>query len=95
MDLCAGIERDVEPNEFGTMAKVIPGGRCAVIRHVGSDDNLGDALKFLYTKWLPQSGEELRDFPLGGAGTRGGHRCLSAAEVSTLRRPLAGCRKVA
>lgn len=34
-----------------------------MLRHVGSDDNLGLALKFLYTEWLPQSGEELRDFP--------------------------------
>jgi AraC family transcriptional regulator len=64
LDLCAAIEyEEVPPNEFGIVTKVIPGGRCAVLRHVGSDDNLGLALKFLYTGWLPQSGEELRDFP--------------------------------
>lgn len=64
LDLCAAIEcQEVPANEFGIMTKVIPGGRCAVLRHVGSDDNLGLALKFLYTEWLPQSGEELRDFP--------------------------------
>jgi AraC family transcriptional regulator len=64
LDLCAAIEhQEVSTNEFGVVAKVIPGGRCAVLRHVGSDDNLGEALKFLYTGWLPQSGEELRDFP--------------------------------
>jgi AraC family transcriptional regulator len=64
LDLCAAIGRqEVPPNEFGVVTKIIPGGRCAVLRHVGSDDNLGDALKFLYTGWLPQSGEELRDFP--------------------------------
>lgn len=64
LDLCAAIEhQEVSTNEFGVVAKIIPGGRCAVLRHVGSDDNLGEALKFLYTGWLPQSGEELRDFP--------------------------------
>jgi AraC family transcriptional regulator len=63
MDLCAAIARAVEPNDFGIVTKVIPGGRCAVLRHVGSDDNLEDALKFLYMRWLPRSGEELRDFP--------------------------------
>ena len=64
LDLCAAIEhQELATNEFGIVAKIIPGGRCAVLRHVGSDDNLGEALKFLYTGWLPQSGEELRDFP--------------------------------
>jgi AraC family transcriptional regulator len=64
LDLCASTERGVAPNDFGVIAKVIPGGRCAVLRHVGSDDNLGNTLKYLYSDWLPQSGEELRDFPL-------------------------------
>jgi AraC family transcriptional regulator len=64
LDLCAGVEQDVAPNGFGIVTRIIPGGRCAVLRHVGSDDNLGAALKFLYTGWLPHSGEELRDFPL-------------------------------
>ena len=64
LDLCAATEQDIVPNDFGILTKVIPGGRCAVLRHVGSDDNLDDALRFLYTGWLPHSGEELRDFPL-------------------------------
>jgi AraC family transcriptional regulator len=64
MDLCAAIAHEVQPNDFGIMTKMIPGGRCAVLRHVGSDENLGAALKFLYMQWLPQSGEEPRDFPL-------------------------------
>ena len=64
LDLCAATEQDVAPNDIGIVTKVIPGGRCAVLRHVGSDDNLGDALRFLYSRWLPHSGEELRDFPL-------------------------------
>ncbi|HEV7716591.1 MAG TPA: AraC family transcriptional regulator [Steroidobacteraceae bacterium] len=62
-DLCASTEREVAPNPFGVVAKTIPGGRCAVLRHIGSDDTLPDSVNYLYSEWLPQSGEELRDFP--------------------------------
>jgi AraC family transcriptional regulator len=54
----------VEENTFGIVEKTIPGGRCAVLRHVGSDDTLGEAIQYLYSTWLPASGEEPRDFPL-------------------------------
>jgi AraC family transcriptional regulator len=39
-------------------------GRCAKLRHVGSDDTLAATFKYLYATWLPASGEEPRDFPL-------------------------------
>lgn len=64
LDLCAAIEQDVAPNELGIVTKIIPAGRCAMLRHVGSDDMLGASFNYLYSQWLPQSGEELRDFPL-------------------------------
>ncbi|WP_433934871.1 GyrI-like domain-containing protein [Sorangium cellulosum] len=63
-DLCASIRRPVSGNPFGVVEKAIPGGRCAVLRHVGCDDTLYEAAKYLYATWLPASGEELRDFPL-------------------------------
>ena len=63
-DLCAATEREVMPNNAGIVVKRIPGGRCAVLRHVGSDDAFGDAAMFLYRDWLPKSGEEVREFPL-------------------------------
>lgn len=62
--LCAATARPVEPNDTGVVADVIPGGRCAVLRHTGSDERLGPAVSWLYAEWLPQSGEEPRDFPL-------------------------------
>jgi AraC family transcriptional regulator len=62
-DLCAATQKDVVDEEYGIVTKVIPDGRCAVLRLIGSDDGLGDALSYLYSKWLPQSGEEPRDFP--------------------------------
>jgi AraC family transcriptional regulator len=44
--------------------KIIPGGRCAVVRHIGTDANLEQAALYLYSQWLPHSGETVRDFPL-------------------------------
>jgi AraC family transcriptional regulator len=63
MDLCTATDRAIAPNEFGVAAGFIPGGRCAVLRHAGSDEALMRAGHFLYADWLPRSGEELRDFP--------------------------------
>lgn len=65
MDVCVSMTTDtIDPNDVGVVAKVIPAGRCAKLRHVGSDETLDAAIGFLYAQWLPQSGEELRDFPL-------------------------------
>lgn len=64
LDICASTERDVADNSFGVVEKTIPGGRCAVLRHIGDDANLGESITYLYSKWLPLSGEEPRDFPL-------------------------------
>ncbi|WP_437805870.1 AraC family transcriptional regulator [Sorangium sp. So ce1078] len=63
-DICAAIHRPVSENPFGVVEKTIPGGRCAVLRHVGGDDTLFEAVRGLYAAWLPASGEEPRDFPL-------------------------------
>ena len=49
---------------FGVVAKTIPGGKCAVLRHVGSEAGLGETLYCLFAQWLPSSGAELRDFPV-------------------------------
>jgi AraC family transcriptional regulator len=64
LDICVATERDVTDNQFGIVGKTIPGGRCAVLRHIGSDANISESATYLYSKWLPLSGEELRDFPL-------------------------------
>jgi AraC family transcriptional regulator len=64
LDLCAATERAIEPNEAGVVAGILPGGRCAVLRHTGTEEGLRAALYFLYADWLPRSGEEPRGFPL-------------------------------
>jgi AraC family transcriptional regulator len=64
LDICASTLRDVTNNSFGVIEKMIPGGRCAVLRYIGDDVNLGESITYLYSNWLPLSGEEPRDFPL-------------------------------
>jgi len=63
-DLCASTTKQVKVNDYGVINKVIPSGKCAVVRHVGSDDELGEISNYLYGDWLEQSDETLRDFPL-------------------------------
>jgi AraC family transcriptional regulator len=64
LDLCAAVKADVAPNAFGVVARTIPAGRCARLRHVGSDDGFAAIFEWLYQESLPASGEEPRDFPL-------------------------------
>ena len=45
------------------VSKIIPGGRCALARHLGSREHV-TAAEYLYRVWLPASGEALRDFPI-------------------------------
>ncbi|RYG73415.1 helix-turn-helix domain-containing protein [bacterium] len=64
LDLCVTTSRAITPNEYRIKSGQIEGGRCAVLRLQGSSDNLRPAVSFLYSDWLPNSGEELRDFPV-------------------------------
>lgn len=62
-DVCVSYDQVIDENPHGVVAKTIPAGRCAKVRHLGSRDYIG-AVAYLYQKWLPESGEELRDFPV-------------------------------
>lgn len=62
-DVCGTIDSDVPGNEYGVKTGYIPGGRCAVIRHKGSHSNLDTSIYAFYREWLPNSGEEIRDYP--------------------------------
>lgn len=63
LDLCVATRHPIVDDGSGIVEGVIPAGRCAVVRHVGSDDTLAESLLHLYAAWLPASGEEPRDFP--------------------------------
>jgi AraC family transcriptional regulator len=62
-DVCGELKGPLSPNIAGVAEKVIPAGRCAVARHLGSTDAIGDTVHALYADWLPKSGARLRDFP--------------------------------
>lgn len=64
LDLCAATEREIAANSAGVEAGLIPAGRCAVLRVIGGSENLEGPATLLYRDWLPNSGEEPRDFPL-------------------------------
>ncbi|HZX30958.1 MAG TPA: GyrI-like domain-containing protein, partial [Rhodocyclaceae bacterium] len=63
-DIGGEVTAEVPPNPQGVVTKAIPGGRCARVRHHGSHSRIGESIYPLYRNWLPDSGEELRDFPL-------------------------------
>jgi AraC family transcriptional regulator len=62
VDFCVAYEGEVAANPEGVVAKVIPGGRCAVVRHHGSRANV-TAAAALVDHWLPASGERAGEFP--------------------------------
>jgi AraC family transcriptional regulator len=63
LDICLSVAEPVAKNPQGVLTKTIPAGRCAHVRHIGSRDHIHPA-EWIYRKWLPQSGEELRDYPV-------------------------------
>jgi AraC family transcriptional regulator len=63
LDICLSVAGPIASNPQGVVTKTIPAGRCARVRHVGSRHNIHSA-EWIYREWLPQSGEELRDYPV-------------------------------
>jgi AraC family transcriptional regulator len=63
VDFCISVDFDVSPNAHGVVNKIIPGGRCALARHLGSRAH-NEAAVYLYREWLPRSGETVGDFPI-------------------------------
>ncbi|GGD68164.1 AraC family transcriptional regulator [Lacimicrobium alkaliphilum] len=63
-DLCCAITSPITDNAHGIGNSVIPAGKCAVIRHIGSDDAISEVVNYLYTQWLSDSDYEIRDYPL-------------------------------
>lgn len=63
-DICGSVENEVPENPQNVENDFIPAGRCAVLRHFGSLETIRDTVLRLYRDWLPESNEELRDYPL-------------------------------
>jgi len=55
---------NTDDKKAGFYGLTLPAGRCARLRHIGSDQMLGESALRLYRDWLPQSGETPGNFPL-------------------------------
>jgi AraC family transcriptional regulator len=59
-DVCLVLPRKAEPKgEIGV--KTIEGGKYAMFLYTGSYEHLGAVYDTIYAKWLPESGQKLRD----------------------------------
>ncbi|PHM55737.1 AraC family transcriptional regulator [Xenorhabdus hominickii] len=63
-DLCVEVSPNFEVQHPKMTPKIIPAGKCAYVRHIGSDDEINAIVNYLYTNWLPENNQEIRDFPL-------------------------------
>jgi AraC family transcriptional regulator len=63
-DICGAVDAAVPENVQGVENGVIPSGRCAVMRHYGDTDEISTSIHAMFAQWLPDSGEELRDYPV-------------------------------
>ncbi|ENW80775.1 hypothetical protein F909_02063 [Acinetobacter sp. ANC 3929] len=63
-DIAGTITADITKNTYGVSTGTLPKGNYAVVRHLGSHDNIKDSVYYLYRDWLPQSAREVGDFPV-------------------------------
>ena len=63
VDLCVSFAGKIPANEFGVIRKTIPALRCARARHLGSRNRV-IAAEYLFQQWLPDSGEQMADYPV-------------------------------
>ena len=63
VDICISVEHEILENSFGVVAKTIPALRCAKTRHYGARENI-TAAQYLYAEWLPNTAEQLAEFPM-------------------------------
>lgn len=62
-DVASEVDGEISENDYGVTNGVIPSCRCALLRHIGSWNNIEESISHLYGDWLPKSGEKLKDFP--------------------------------
>ncbi len=61
-DACLTISGDIKPRG-AVGVRNIPGGRYAVFMHEGPYTQFQETYNYIYSVWLPECGEELRDDP--------------------------------
>lgn len=61
-DACIVVSKDIKPEgEIGVQE--IEGGKYAVFTHKGPYEDFGNSYGYIYGKWIPDNGIELRDTP--------------------------------
>ena len=88
VDLCVSFDGDIAPNQQGVTRKVIPQLRCARARHLGSRHRV-TAADYLYSEWLPHSGEQMADYPIIFHYVNVGPAIKEADMISDVYLPLA------
>ena len=63
-DICCSVAEPLTDPAAGIVSKTIEAGRCARVRFEGDDQPLVAIIQWLHQQWLPQSGYQLRDFPM-------------------------------
>tara|TARA_R110001592_G_scaffold356162_1_gene657547 strand:- start:705 stop:1664 length:960 start_codon:yes stop_codon:yes gene_type:complete len=63
-DVAASLFLPFMANDYGVQEGEIRAGKCAVLRHIGSDNDLGYSIEYLYRDWFSQANAQLRDEPL-------------------------------
>jgi len=77
---------------YSRTRKVIPGGRCALARHLGPREH-NTAAGFLYREWLPASGVAVGDFPIFFHYVNVGPDVKDAEMITDVYLPLKGSKK--
>ena len=62
-DACITVTEDVPP-QGELNVQMIAGGRYAVFTHKGTYENFSETYRLIFSQWLPQSGERLRNVPI-------------------------------
>ena len=62
-DIGASTKVTVEDEHAGIFTQTIPPGKYAMLLVEGSDETMSEAVDYIYSSWLPDSGETPIDFP--------------------------------
>ncbi len=62
-DVCGSIDKPIGENEFGIENSVIPAGKCALITHKGTLDNIDNSITSLCEQLLAKKIEKSHSFP--------------------------------
>lgn len=63
-DICGSVNEPVPENRYGVSNGELTAGLYAVARHSGDLDNISHTIRAIIRRWLPDSGEKMRNAPI-------------------------------